>query len=134
MSVAMKNPHIEEYKNYIEKKALVLRLSYNGGIYDIPKINLNQYKVDVASTATCHVDAILSENVFADLDRENTKAGILLQGIRNREGLTQKEFAKKISILQADLSKMEHGKRPIGKTIAKRIEKIFGVSYRYFLG
>jgi len=42
-------------------------------------------------------------------------------------------MAKKINITQADLSKMENGKRPIGKIIAKRIEKMFDVSYRYFL-
>jgi plasmid maintenance system antidote protein VapI len=28
---------------------------------------------------------------------------------------------------------MENGRRPIGKTIAKRIEKVFGTNYRYFL-
>ncbi len=64
---------------------------------------------------------------------KNTKAGVLLRGTRHREGLTQVEMAKKIHVSQADLSKMESGKRPIGKIIAKRIEKIFGVNYRYFL-
>jgi transcriptional regulator with XRE-family HTH domain len=47
--------------------------------------------------------------------------------------LLQAEMAKKINVTQADLSKMESGKRPIGKVIAKRIAKIFGVNYRYFL-
>ena len=76
---------------------------------------------------------VLPEEIFADIEREYTKAGVLLRGTRYREGLTQIKMAKKIKVAQADLSKMESGKRPIGKTIAKRIEKIFGVNYRYFL-
>jgi len=73
------------------------------------------------------------EEVFSELEKRYTRAGALLKGTRAREGLTQEQFAKKINVTQANLSKMETGKRPIGKTIAKRIEKIFGVNYRYFL-
>jgi DNA-binding XRE family transcriptional regulator len=79
------------------------------------------------------VDRILPKDVFANIEKEYTKAGVLLRGTRHREGLTQAEMAKKISVTQADLSKMESGKRPIGKIIAKRIAKIFKVDYRYFL-
>ena len=73
------------------------------------------------------------EDIFGNIEKQYTKAGVLLRGTRHREGLTQAEMAKKINVTQADLSKMESGKRPIGKIIAKRIEKIFGVNYRYFL-
>lgn len=47
--------------------------------------------------------------------------------------LAEVEFANKIDVRQANLSNMENGRRPIGKNIAKRIEKIFGTNYRYFL-
>ena len=43
------------------------------------------------------------------------------------------EFAKKIKVTQSNLSKMENGKRPIGKMVAQRIAKEFDVNYRYFL-
>jgi len=71
--------------------------------------------------------------LFEKLDKKFTKAGALLKGLRIREDLSQLEFAKKINVSQANLSKMENGKRPIGKIIAKRIEKAFGTNYRYFL-
>lgn len=74
-----------------------------------------------------------TEHVFANVEKQYTKAGVLLRGTRHREGLTQIDIAKKLQITQSDLSKMESGKRPIGKVIAKRIEKVFGVNYRYFL-
>lgn len=70
---------------------------------------------------------------FAKLEEQYTKAGVLLKGLRVRENLSQVEFAKKIKVTQANLSNMENGKRPIGKIVAKGIEKVFGTSYRYFL-
>lgn len=73
------------------------------------------------------------QSLFENLDEKFTKAGTLLKGSRLREGLSQVEFAKKIKVTQANLSNMESGKRTIGKIIAKRIEKIFGTNYRYFL-
>ncbi len=67
------------------------------------------------------------------LEKKLTKAGALLKGLRTREGLSQIEFAKRIHVTQANLSNMENGRRPIGKNIAKRLEKVFGVDYRYFI-
>jgi transcriptional regulator with XRE-family HTH domain len=72
-------------------------------------------------------------DVFKSLTEKYTKAGALLRGIRVREGLNQTDFAKLIDTTQANLSSMEHGKRPIGKNKAKLIAEQFDVDYRYFL-
>ncbi len=56
-----------------------------------------------------------------------------MRGLRARENLSQVEFAKRIKVPQANLSKMENGARPIGKVIAMRIAKAFDVNYKYFL-
>lgn len=58
---------------------------------------------------------------------------VALRGLRFREGLTQKEFGETLGIEQTNISKMEQGKRSIGKVIAKRIAKIFHTDYRIFL-
>ena len=58
---------------------------------------------------------------------------IALRGLRYREGLTQTELGKLLGIEQTNISKMEQGKRPIGKTVAKRIARIFKSDYRIFL-
>ena len=76
---------------------------------------------------------ILAKDLITTIEENYSKAGVLLRGTRHREGLTQAEMAKRIQVTQADLSKMENGKRPIGETIAKRIQAAFGVNYRYFL-
>ena len=78
-------------------------------------------------------DIIPAEIVFKELTEKNGKAGALLRGLRVREGLTQVEFAAIINTTQANLSSMEAGKRPIGKSKAKFIAEKFHVDYRYFL-
>jgi DNA-binding XRE family transcriptional regulator len=107
---------------------IILHLVYKGHVYNIPKSVAEKYE-DKSKSA----HGILPEDVFANIEKKYTKVGVLLRGTRHREGLTQVEMAKKIGVTQADLSKMESGKRSIGKIIAKRIEKSFGVNYRYFL-
>lgn len=109
----------------------VIHIVHKGNVYDIPVKIADQYKVDTSVDAAS--DSILADDLFAELDQKYTKAGVLLQGLRNREGLSQVEFAKKISVTQSDLSKMELGKRPIGRTIAKRIAEVFNVNYRLFM-
>lgn len=58
---------------------------------------------------------------------------IALRGLRNREGLTQAALGELLGIAQTNISKMELGKRSIGKTIAKRLANLFKTDYRLFL-
>ena len=67
------------------------------------------------------------------LDAAYTRPGACLQGARVKEGLSQVELAEKLRISQSNLSKMELGKRSIGKVMAKRLAAILNVDYRIFL-
>lgn len=58
---------------------------------------------------------------------------VALRGLRCREGLMQVAFGEILGIKQTNISQMELGKRPIGKTIAKRIAKFFKSDYKIFL-
>lgn len=107
-------------------------LTHGNDQYVIPKKIANKYLVKEKSSRIDDA-SVSSEKAFEHLVKKFTKAGSLLRGLRTREGLSQLEFAKKLHITQPNLSSMENGKRPIGKDIAKRIEKIFGTDYRYFL-
>lgn len=66
--------------------------------------------------------------IFSDINAKYGKVGALIKAIRLREGMNQLQFAKALKITQGDLSKVENGKRLIGKEIAKRISKKFGVN------
>ena len=70
---------------------------------------------------------------FTDLIDKFFEAGATLRGLRMREGLTQNELAQEIGIAQANISKMEHGKRLIGKAMAKKFASFFHTDYRIFL-
>ena len=72
-------------------------------------------------------------DLFSDINAKHGEQGALLYGLRMRENLNQTAFAEKINITQPELSKMENGTRPIGKIIAKRLEKVFGTPYQLFL-
>ena len=62
-----------------------------------------------------------------------TEIGIMVRGGRYKAGLTQKELAELVGIRPHHISEMEHGKRTIGKEMAKRLAAIFKVDYRVFL-
>ena len=56
-----------------------------------------------------------------------------MRGSRHKEEMTQKELADALGISQHHVSEMENGKRPIGKTMAKKLAIIFKIDYRIFL-
>src|SRR5262249_31852465 len=73
------------------------------------------------------------DEVFKKDLKKHGEAGVALRGLRAREGLTQKELAKRIKVSQHHISEMENKKRVIGRDIAHRLEKEFNVSYKVFL-
>ena len=62
-----------------------------------------------------------------------TEAGVALRGARYREEMTQQELADAIGVRAHHISEMEHGKRSIGKGMARRLAEVLNVSYKVFL-
>ncbi len=110
-----------------------LHVTHQNKTYAIPKKIAEQYVVEAKKSKKLKRQPKSIQSLIKKLDDKFTKAGVLLKGLRLREGLSQVEFAKRINLTQANLSNMENGRRSIGKIIAKRIEKFFGTNYRYFL-
>ena len=71
--------------------------------------------------------------VLPNLNDPEKLPAITFRGIRAKTGLTQKEVADRLGITQAEISKIEGGKRAIGKALAKKIQKEFKIDYRRFL-
>jgi DNA-binding XRE family transcriptional regulator len=59
--------------------------------------------------------------------------GAILRGLRVREGMTQLRLAEKAGLRPHHISEMEHGKRPIGKEVAKRLARALGTDYKVLL-
>ena len=91
--------------------------------------NLNKAKKIMASYGAEETpNTIPWREVYPDFN-----GSVALRGARNREAFTQKQLAHLVGISQTHISEMEHGKRPIGKEMAKRLAKILHVNYRVFL-
>lgn len=71
--------------------------------------------------------------IFPDIRDPEKRRFIVFRSIRTKTGLTQEQLAERLGISQADVSKIERGKRTIGKALAKKIEKEFKIDYRRFL-
>ena len=71
--------------------------------------------------------------VFQEGIEEFTEAGLMLKGARTKASLTQKELAEQIGVKTHHISEMEHGKRSIGKAMARRLASILKIDYRLFL-
>ena len=117
MSALTKKHHTEQ----------IARVSWHGNLYAVPLDVIEQYKISDEE------DYMSVEDVFSDLTDKYGEPGVLLKGLRFREGLSQNEFAKKINMSQANLSAIENGRRAIGKVLAKRISEAFDVDYKMFL-
>ena len=74
---------------------------------------------------------------WREIAKENlkkyTEIGSALRGARLRAEMTQKELADAVGAYPHHISEMEHGKRSIGKELARRFAEILRMSYRMFL-
>ena len=77
--------------------------------------------------------AVPADTVLARQFAKYGKPGTVLRGFRARQDMTQQQLAKALSVTQGDVSAMENGRRPIGKTMAARLAKVFRTDYRVFL-
>ncbi|MBA2652641.1 MAG: helix-turn-helix transcriptional regulator [Tatlockia sp.] len=102
-------------------------ISWHGSRYAVPIEIMERYKVNSDKDYTS------IDDLFGGLVKESGEPGVLLKGLRYREGLSQIEFAKQLNISQTNLSAMENGRRTLGKELAKRIADIFKLDYRVFL-
>ena len=77
--------------------------------------------------------ALLHAEAHARHGAAHRTPGYYLKLYRLRANLSQVALAEKGKMLQHHLSAMEHNKRPIGKTLAKRLAKILHCEYQKLL-
>lgn len=128
MSAHMKTRHTKAPKQ-------ILCVSEQGQAYRLPQTILRKYivhdevllkKAKKIARPSPVKASLTPDEAFAEINAKYTKAGALLKAVRLRAGLSQKAFASTINVTQGDLSKMESGKRPIGKMLVARIAKKYG--------
>lgn len=94
-------------------------------------------KIKKSSAGTKSRSKSNKKNNWRDLFSEELEnygeQGLYLKGLRLREGYTQARLGELIGISPNNISAMEHGRRPISKTVAKLLGEIFEVNYQRFL-
>jgi len=115
MSAAMKKPTTVDY---VEVKVRI----------PVTRVAEAQAALVSFGAITEEPESVPWEEVYPDFN-----GSVALRGARKREGLTQQELARLVGVSQTHISEMEHGKRPIGKDMAKRLARVLKVNYRVFL-
>lgn len=77
-------------------------------------------------------EAVPWRQAFPEYD-DKTLPGAALAGARGKEGITQRELARRVGLPQRHISEMERGKRPIGKEMAKKLAQALDIDYRVLL-
>ena len=75
-------------------------------------------------------ESVTWEAAAADRIAHYGKAGLALRGARFREGLSQKELAKRSEVSEEIISKIENGKAEIDEKVAKKLSKILHIDNR----
>lgn len=126
MSAPMKKPLIKKISilvHGLEEKEFSVPIEKARALF----LLLNEFEVRKKE------QMIFADNIFKELDKKYSRPGAALRGARLKAEMSQVELSEKLGIDQSDLSKMEHGKRSIGKKMAKKLAAILNVDYRIFL-
>jgi DNA-binding XRE family transcriptional regulator len=120
MSAHMKMPRISKVAISISNKRFMVPAPRAAAILEL----VHEYQVK---------ENVPADDVLRDVYKKYGKTGSVIRGFRAREDMTQTQLARKLGVTQGDLSKMENGKRPVGKEMAHRLEKVFNTDYRVFI-
>jgi DNA-binding XRE family transcriptional regulator len=82
------------------------------------------------SVVTAYFGGRPASDISPELD--TNPSGVYLRGIRLHGEMTQEGLAKLTGIPRANISTMEHGKRPIGRETAKKLATVLHCDYRRF--
>jgi ribosome-binding protein aMBF1 (putative translation factor) len=130
MSAHMKMHHTNDCE-VIVKMAGKRRISTHLPKSALPKLEafLSNYKtIDVSRN-----DSVDWKIVAKDALKKHKQAGMVLRGARFREGMSQKELAKRSGISQENISRIENGKRKVGEKVAKKLAKPLKIDHHLLL-
>ena len=102
-------------------------------LFLVPSEKANAIETLIKEEPSSDNELIDAGEVFPDLRDPEKRPFVVFRGIRAKTGLTQEEVAERLGITQAEVSKIECGKRPIGKAVDKKIEQAFKIDYRRLL-
>lgn len=120
--------HIDAQKNF----CVIIKLGNSKKSYHIPLSH--QKDLETVLEKYSRDDTPIAWEVLAkDRIEKYKKSGLVLRGMRYREGLSQKKLAEASGITQNEISNIENGRRPVGKKVAEKLAKVLNFDYRMLL-
>jgi len=133
MSAHMRE-HLTDSDN--ESLCVILRLPNSKRVsYSIPFSRRKEVEefLEKQSEEDDDGDSVRYEILAKERIEKYKKSGLVLRGMRYREGFSQKKLAEKSGVTQNEISNIENGKRTVGKKIAEKLAKVLNFDYRMLL-
>ncbi len=131
MSGLMRERHTDSHKSL----CVILKTPNSKKVsYSIPLSRLEEVEAFLEKQCEDDDSPVAWEILAKERIEKYKKSGLVLRGMRYREGLSQKELAEKSGVTQNEISNIENGKRTVGKKIAEKLAKVLNFDYRLLLG
>jgi ribosome-binding protein aMBF1 (putative translation factor) len=129
MSAHMKQHHIDAQKSF----CVIIKLDNSKKSYYIPLSHQKDLENVLAKYSEDDDTPVAWEVLAKDRIEKYKKSGLVLRGMRYREGLSQKKLAEASGITQNEISNIENGRRTVGKKVAEKLAKVLNFDYRMLL-
>jgi len=128
--------HTKQHRTDFEDESLcvILRLPNSKKVsYFIPSSRRKEVEEFLEKQSEEDDESVRYEILAKERIEKHKKAGLVLRGMRYREGFSQKKLAEKSGVTQNEISNIENGKRTVGKKIAIRLAKVLNFDYEMLL-
>jgi ribosome-binding protein aMBF1 (putative translation factor) len=128
--------HMREHLTDSEDESIcvILKLPNSKKVsYSIPFSRCKEVEEFLEKQSEEDDDSVRYEILAKERIEKYKKSGLVLRGMRYREGFSQKKLAEKSGVTQNEISNIENGKRTVGKKIAEKLAKALNFDYRMLL-
>jgi len=126
--------HMSEHHTDTKKFfCVIIKLHNKKKSYNIPLSHQKELEKVLEEYLEDDDTSVEWEVLAKDRIEKYKKSGLVLRGMRYREGLSQKQLAEASGITQNEISNIENGKRTVGKKVAEKLAKVLNFDYRMLL-
>lgn len=126
--------HTREHRTDKQKFfCVIVNLNNSRKSYNIPLSHQKELEKVLEEYSEDGDTPIAWEILAKDRIEKYKKSGLVLRGMRYREGMSQKNLAEASGITQNEISNIENGKRTVGKKVAEKLAKVLNFDYRILL-
>lgn len=129
MSAHMREHHTDTQKFF----CVTVKFNSSKKSYNIPLSHQKELEKVLEKYSEDDDTPIAWEILANERIEKYKKSGLVLRGMRYREGLSQKQLAEASGITQNEISNIENGKRTVGNKVAQKLAKVLNFDYRMLL-